>query len=49
MDIDLKLAGQQSTRGWGLFLIGEMVDEVNRAKENGSHIVELVMNREGEA
>ncbi len=48
-DIEAKLAGEQTPRGWGLFLIGEMVDEVNRVRENGSRVVELVMNREGEA
>ena len=48
-DIEAKLAGEQTPRGWGLFLISEMVDEVNRARENGSYVVELVMNREGEA
>jgi serine phosphatase RsbU (regulator of sigma subunit)/anti-sigma regulatory factor (Ser/Thr protein kinase) len=46
-DIEAKLAGEQTPRGWGLFLVGEMVDEVNRSRENGSHVVELVMNREG--
>lgn len=48
-DLEAKIAGEQTPRGWGLFLIGRMVDEVKRAKENGSHIVELVLNREGEA
>jgi anti-sigma regulatory factor (Ser/Thr protein kinase) len=48
-DIEAKLAGEQTPRGWGLFLIEKMVDEVNRARENGSHIVELVMKREGDA
>ena len=48
-DIEAKLAGEQTPRGWGLFLIEQMVDEVNRVGENGSHIVELVMNREGDA
>jgi anti-sigma regulatory factor (Ser/Thr protein kinase) len=48
-DIEAKLAGEQTPRGWGLFLIEQMVDEVNNSRENGSHIVELVMNREGEA
>lgn len=47
-DIEAKLAGEQTPRGWGLFLIGQMVDEVNRVRENGHHIVELVMNREGD-
>jgi anti-sigma regulatory factor (Ser/Thr protein kinase) len=46
-DIEAKLAGVQTPRGWGLFLVGQMVDEVNRTRVNGSHVVELVMNREG--
>jgi serine phosphatase RsbU (regulator of sigma subunit)/anti-sigma regulatory factor (Ser/Thr protein kinase) len=48
-DLEAKLAGEQTPRGWGLFLIERMVDEVKTAHENGHHIVELVMNREGEA
>lgn len=48
-DLEAKVAGEQTPRGWGLFLIEQMVDEVNTARENGHHIVELVMNREGEA
>ncbi len=27
-DIDAKMAGKQTTRGWGLFLIQELMDEV---------------------
>ena len=46
--IEAKLAGTQTPRGWGLFLIEQMVDEVKTARENGHHIVELVMNREGD-
>jgi serine phosphatase RsbU (regulator of sigma subunit)/anti-sigma regulatory factor (Ser/Thr protein kinase) len=48
-DLEAKLSGEQTPRGWGLFLIGQMVDEVNTARENGHHIVELVMSREGDA
>jgi anti-sigma regulatory factor (Ser/Thr protein kinase) len=48
-DLEAKLAGEQTPRGWGLFLIEQMVDEVNTSRENGHHIVELVMNREGDA
>lgn len=48
-DIEAKVAGEQTPRGWGLFLIERMVDEVNRSRENGSHIVELVMNLQGGA
>jgi anti-sigma regulatory factor (Ser/Thr protein kinase) len=46
-DIEAKLAGEQTPRGWGLFLIEQMVDEVKTTSENGMHTVELVMNREG--
>lgn len=46
-DLEAKLAGEQTPRGWGLFLIGQMVDEVNRHRSNGSHTVELVMHMEG--
>jgi len=48
-DLEAKIAGDQTPRGWGLFLIEQMVDEVSTARENGHHIVELVMNREGGA
>ena len=47
-DIEAKLAGEQTPRGWGLFLTAQMVDEVNTSRENGHHIVELVMSREGD-
>jgi serine phosphatase RsbU (regulator of sigma subunit)/anti-sigma regulatory factor (Ser/Thr protein kinase) len=47
-DIEAKLAGKQNPRGWGLFLIEKMVDDVWTESENGMHIVELVMNREGD-
>lgn len=45
-DIDRKLAGEQSPRGWGLFLIENMVDELNIANEEGYHCLELVMSVE---
>lgn len=48
-DLQAKLDGRQEPRGWGLFLIEKMVDEVNTHNENGTHTVELVMNREGDA
>lgn len=47
-DLEAKLAGEQTPRGWGLFLIEKMVDEVRTENENGTHTIELVMNREGE-
>jgi serine phosphatase RsbU (regulator of sigma subunit)/anti-sigma regulatory factor (Ser/Thr protein kinase) len=46
-DIEAKLEGLQAPRGWGLFLIREMVDEVEHRTEDGHHVLELVMNIEG--
>jgi anti-sigma regulatory factor (Ser/Thr protein kinase) len=43
-DLEAKLAGVQSPRGWGLFLIRKMVDDV-RANDDGMHYtVELTVN-----
>jgi len=47
-DLDAKLRGDQSPRGWGLFLMGSMVDEVRVDTSPDRHVVELVMRREGE-
>jgi serine phosphatase RsbU (regulator of sigma subunit)/anti-sigma regulatory factor (Ser/Thr protein kinase) len=44
-DLELKLAGLQTPRGWGLFLIQNMVDEVDQSSDAGRHTVRLVMNR----
>ena len=38
-----KLAGEQSPRGWGLFLIQNMVDEMNIVQDEQHHTVELVV------
>lgn len=46
-DIDAKLEGVQSPRGWGLFLIKEMVDDLRETSEGGEHVVELVMDTQG--
>lgn len=43
-DIDAKLAGKQSARGWGMFLIRHMVDEMREYAEGGYHITELIWN-----
>ena len=48
-DLEAKLAGDQTPRGWGLFLIEKMVDEVRSDRQNGTHTVELVMNQKGGA
>lgn len=45
-DLDAKLAGEQSPRGWGLFLIKNMVDEMTVRQAETEHTIELVMNLE---
>lgn len=42
-DLEAKLAGAQSPRGWGLFLIESMVDEMNVLTDDVHHTVELIM------
>lgn len=46
-DLAAKLAGQQSPRGWGLFLIRNMVDEMNVTNDDAYHTVELVFYLDG--
>lgn len=48
-DLEAKVAGEQSPRGWGLFLIEKMVDEVNRVEEGDKRIVELVVYKKKDA
>lgn len=43
-DLDAKLAGLQSPRGWGLFLIKNMVDELNTTHDLHGSTIELVVN-----
>jgi serine phosphatase RsbU (regulator of sigma subunit)/anti-sigma regulatory factor (Ser/Thr protein kinase) len=43
-DLTAKLAGQQSPRGWGLFLIQNMVDEMHVITDEVHHTVELVIH-----
>ncbi len=43
-DLELKLAGLQTTRGWGLFLIENMVDECEEHTREERHTVRLVLN-----
>ncbi|HEY6041992.1 MAG TPA: SpoIIE family protein phosphatase, partial [Anaerolineae bacterium] len=47
-NLDLKLEGMQSPRGWGLFLIKNLVDEINVIRDEAHHTVELVMYLGGE-
>ncbi len=43
-DLDAKLAGLQSPRGWGLFLIRSMVDEMTVTTDGSEHTVVLTMS-----
>jgi serine phosphatase RsbU (regulator of sigma subunit)/anti-sigma regulatory factor (Ser/Thr protein kinase) len=46
-DLEAKLAGRQKPRGWGLFLIEQMVDEAHVTGGEGSHTLELVVRLQG--
>lgn len=46
-DIAAKLAGLQTPRGWGLFLIKNLVDEVRVSSDDAQQTVELIMYCEG--
>jgi serine phosphatase RsbU (regulator of sigma subunit)/anti-sigma regulatory factor (Ser/Thr protein kinase) len=45
-DLEAKLAGEQSPRGWGLFLIQNMVDEMNVTSDDTHHTIELIVHIE---
>ena len=45
-DIELKLAGEQKPRGWGLFLIRNMVDSMDVTGDGSTQTVTLTMARE---
>jgi serine phosphatase RsbU (regulator of sigma subunit)/anti-sigma regulatory factor (Ser/Thr protein kinase) len=47
-DIEAKLQGRQSPRGWGLFLIKEMVDQMDISIDREHHTVELLLRLRGE-
>jgi serine phosphatase RsbU (regulator of sigma subunit)/anti-sigma regulatory factor (Ser/Thr protein kinase) len=46
-DLEAKLAGLQSPRGWGLFLIKHLVDEMRVSGDETHHTLELIMSLEG--
>jgi len=48
-DLEAKLAGMQSPRGWGLFLIKNMVDDMDVTGDEHHHTVELLLNLERQA
>jgi serine phosphatase RsbU (regulator of sigma subunit)/anti-sigma regulatory factor (Ser/Thr protein kinase) len=46
-DLEAKLAGMQSPRGWGLFLIKNLVDDMRVSSDATTHTIELIMALEG--
>ena len=46
-DFEAKLAGEQTPRGWGLFLIKNMVDEMHVSSDGTHHTVELILHLKG--
>jgi anti-sigma regulatory factor (Ser/Thr protein kinase) len=46
-DLAAKLAGAQTPRGWGLFLIEKMVDEMHVSADDKTHTIELIMYLKG--
>ncbi len=48
-DLEAKLEGVQTPRGWGLFLIKSMVDEMNVTGDECHHTVELIVHLDGRA
>ncbi len=47
-DLELKLAGEQTPRGWGLFLIQNLVDEMHVISDAAHHTVELILYLQGD-
>ena len=48
-DIEAKLEGEQTLRGWGLFLIRNLVDDMNVTGDEHHHTVELILHLDGRA
>ena len=46
-DIDAKLRGAQTPRGWGLFLVRSLVDEVHETSDGERHTLTLELTRDG--
>jgi serine phosphatase RsbU (regulator of sigma subunit)/anti-sigma regulatory factor (Ser/Thr protein kinase) len=46
-DLEAKLAGQQKPRGWGLFLIRHMVDEMDVSSDGSAQTVTLTLHLDG--
>jgi serine/threonine-protein kinase RsbW len=48
-DLEAKLEGRQTPRGWGLFLIKNMVDDMEVSGDEHHHTVELILHLDGQA
>ena len=48
-DLEAKLEGMQSPRGWGLFLIKNMVDDMEVTGDEHHHTIELLLHLDGPA
>jgi serine phosphatase RsbU (regulator of sigma subunit)/anti-sigma regulatory factor (Ser/Thr protein kinase) len=48
-DLEAKLSGMQSPRGWGLFLIQSMVDDMHVITDDHHHTLELLFSLEGDS
>jgi anti-sigma regulatory factor (Ser/Thr protein kinase) len=48
-DLEAKLEGMQTPRGWGLFLIKSMVDNMEVTGDEHHHTVELIVHLDGRA
>ena len=46
-DLEAKLAELQTPRGWGLFLIQNLVDEMNITSDETHHTIELILHLGG--
>jgi anti-sigma regulatory factor (Ser/Thr protein kinase) len=47
-DLEAKLEGMQTPRGWGLFLIKNMVDDMRVSGNPDHHTIELIINLKGD-
>lgn len=48
-NLEAKLSGLQSPRGWGLFLIERLVDEARVINEGAEHAIALIMRLDGQS
>jgi anti-sigma regulatory factor (Ser/Thr protein kinase) len=47
-NLEAKLAGLQTPRGWGLFLIRNLMDEMHMTTNDTHHTIELILYLEAE-